>query len=109
MAATAATAPAATAPAATVSAPPILVRSHDVPEILVRFRVALDYERSLALFQRIQVVLGAHPGASPVALELPRAQGAPRRIPTPFRVEVSEALSAEIEREVGDVVEVIVG
>ncbi|MBI2774378.1 MAG: hypothetical protein HYX56_07800, partial [Chloroflexi bacterium] len=81
----------------------------DAPPVLVRFRSAFDYERSLALFQRIQVVLGAHPGASRVALELPRRQGSPQRIPTPFRVEISDALSAEIEREVGDVVEVVVG
>ena len=78
-------------------------------EILIRFRSALDYDGSIALFQRIQGVLGAHPGASPVALELPRADGATRRIPTAFRADASPALSAAIEREVGDVVEVVVG
>ncbi|MEK6620727.1 MAG: DNA polymerase III subunit alpha, partial [Chloroflexota bacterium] len=78
------------------------------PEILVRFRAALDYDRSIALFQRIQVVLGAHPGVSPVALELPRAQGGSRRIPTSFRARASLELSSAIQREVGDVVEVIV-
>jgi DNA polymerase-3 subunit alpha len=96
-------------PQVTGPAPKILVRSHDVPEILVRFRVALDYDRSIALFQRIQVVLGAHPGVSPVALELPRADGATRRIPTSFRARASDELSAAIQREVGDVVEVVVG
>jgi hypothetical protein len=94
--------------APSVPAPEILVRSHYVPEILVRFRVALDYERSLALFQRIQVVLVAYPGTSPVALELPRTDGAARRLPTPFRAQASEELSAAIAREVGDVVEVVV-
>ena len=79
------------------------------PPIVVRFRTALDYDRSLALFQRIQVVLGAYPGTSPVALELPRADGGPRRLPTPFRAKASEELSAAIHREVGDLVEVVVG
>ncbi len=101
--------PAAPPPEPASEAPPILVRSHYVPEILVRFRVALDYDRSIALFQRIQVVLQANPGASPVALELPRAQGLPRRIPTSFRAKASDDLAAAIEREVGDVVEVVVG
>jgi hypothetical protein len=79
------------------------------PEILVRFRAALDYDRSVALFQRIQGVLGSHPGSSPVALELPRADGNTRRIPTALRAQASPALSAAIEREVGDLVEVLVG
>ena len=74
----------------------------------MRFRAALDYERSIALFQRIQGVLDKHPGASPVALELPRAQGLPQRVRTAFRAHASEDLTAAIEREVGDVVEVIV-
>lgn len=78
------------------------------PPILVRFRSALDYERSIALFQKIQGVLGKHPGASPVALELPRSQGLPQRVRTSFRARASEDLSAAIEREVGDVVEVVV-
>lgn len=79
------------------------------PQILVRFRSALDYDRSVALFQRIQGVLGSHPGSSPVALELPRADGNTRRIPTALRAQASPALSAAIEREVGDLVEVLVG
>ena len=81
----------------------------EAPPILVRFRAALDYEKSIALFQRIQVVLQANPGSSPVALELPRAQGVPRRVPTSFRAHASDDLAAAIEREVGDVVEVVVG
>ncbi len=85
------------------------VSASEAPPILVRFRAALDYERSIALFQRIQVVLQANPGASPVALELPRAEGLPRRIPTSFRAHASDDLAAAIEREVGDVVEVVVG
>ncbi|MBM4434791.1 MAG: DNA polymerase III subunit alpha [Chloroflexi bacterium] len=85
------------------------VPASEAPPILVRFRAALDYERSIALFQRIQVVLQNNPGASPVALELPREQGVPRRIPTSFRAHASDDLASAIEREVGDVVEVIVG
>jgi DNA polymerase-3 subunit alpha len=81
----------------------------EAPPILVRFRSALDYERSMALFQRIQVVLQANPGSSPVALELPRAEGLPRRVPTSFRAHASDDLAAAIERAVGDVVEVVVG
>ena len=85
------------------------VPASEAPPILVRFRAALDYERSIALFQRIQVVLQKNPGSSPVALELPRQQGLPRRIPTSFRANASDDLAAAIEREVGDVVEVVVG
>ena len=85
------------------------IPASEAPPITVRFRAALDYEGSIALFKRIQVVLQANPGASPVALELPRAQGIPRRIPTSFRAQASDALAAAIEREVGDVVEVVVG
>ena len=88
--------------------PPAMPPS-EAPPILVRFRAALDYEKSIALFQRIQVVLQANPGSSPVALELPRAQGVPRRVPTSFRAHASDDLAAAIEREVGDVVEVVVG
>jgi len=33
----------------------------------------------------------------------------PRRIPTSFRAHASEDLAAAIQREVGDVVEVVVG
>jgi DNA polymerase-3 subunit alpha len=78
------------------------------PQIVVRFLTSLDRDRSLALFQRIQVVLGAHPGASPVALDLPLAEGGRRRVSTPIRAEASEELSAAIQREVGDLVEVVV-
>jgi DNA polymerase-3 subunit alpha len=80
----------------------------EAPPILVRFRAALDHDRSLALFQRIQVVLQANPGSSPVALELP-VNGTPKRIPIPYRAQASSELAAAIEREVGDVVEVVVG
>jgi DNA polymerase-3 subunit alpha len=90
-------------------APAAVTPASEAPPILVRFRAALDYDRSIALFQRIQVVLQANPGTSPVALELPRAQGVPRRIPTSFRAHASEDLAAAIQREVGDVVEVVVG
>ncbi|MDE3113670.1 MAG: DNA polymerase III subunit alpha [Chloroflexota bacterium] len=88
--------------------PPLPTPASAAPPILVRFRAALDYERSIALFQRIQGVLDKHPGASPVALELPRAQGMPQRVRTSFRAQASDDLAAAIEREVGDVVEVVV-
>lgn len=76
-------------------------------EVVIRFREALDYERSIALFQRIQVVLAANPGRSAVVLELPRAGGGLRRVPTSFRTQASPELRVGIERAVGDVVEVV--
>jgi hypothetical protein len=75
---------------------------------VIRFREALDYERSIAIFKRIQEVLKDFAGAATVVLELPRASGAPRRVPTSFRTSVSEDVAEAVEREVGkDVVEVV--
>ncbi len=92
-------------------APPESSPAQDAPapQILVRFREALDYDRSIALFQRISAVLQADPGPSPVALELPRAKGPAQRIPTSFRARASDELAAAIAREVGDLVEVVLG
>ncbi len=77
-------------------------------ELVIRFREALDYERSIAIFQRIQQVLKDFAGGATVVLELPRATGAPRRVPTSFKTSVSTDVAEAVEREVGrDVVEVL--
>jgi len=78
------------------------------PELVIRFREALDYERSIAIFQRIQQVLKSHGGSSVVILELPRAAGGVRRVPTSFRALPSRELAEAVANEVGgDVVEVV--
>ena len=75
---------------------------------VIRFREALDYERSIAIFQRIQQVLQSHGGSSVVILELPRAAGGVRRVPTSFRALPSRELAEAVANEVGgDVVEVV--
>jgi len=77
-------------------------------ELVIRFREALDYERSIAIFQRIQQVLKSHGGSSVVILELPRASGGVRRVPTSFRALPSRELAEAVANEVGgDVVEVV--
>jgi hypothetical protein len=77
-------------------------------ELVIRFREALDYERSIAIFQRIQLVLKAHGGSAVVILELPRAAGGVRRVPTSFRALPSRELAEAVANEVGgDVVEVV--
>jgi hypothetical protein len=77
-------------------------------ELVIRFREALDYERSIAIFQRIQQVLKAHGGPSVVILELPRAAGGVRRVSTSFRALPSRELAEAVANEVGaDVVEVV--
>jgi hypothetical protein len=82
--------------------------SSDAPELVIRFREALDYERSIAIFQRIQQVLKSHGGSSVVILELPRATGGVRRVPTSFRALPSRELAEAVANEVGgDVVEVV--
>ena len=82
--------------------------SSETPELVIRFREALDYERSIAIFQRIQQVLKSHGGASVVILELPRAAGGVRRVPTSFRALPSRELAEAVANEVGgDVVEVV--
>ena len=78
-------------------------------ELVIRFREALDYERSIEIFKRIQHVLADYAGQATVVLELPRASGAPRRVATSFRTTVSADVAEAVEREVGkDVVEVVI-
>jgi len=78
------------------------------PDLVIRFREVLDYDRSIALFQKIQVVLADHAGPSLVVLELPRNGGGVRRVQTSFRATPSRDLADAVAREVGgDVVEVV--
>ncbi|HEV8654194.1 MAG TPA: OB-fold nucleic acid binding domain-containing protein, partial [Candidatus Limnocylindria bacterium] len=87
---------------------PSPIPSSSAPELVIRFREALDYERSIAIFQRIQLVLRSHGGPSVVILELPRAAGGVRRVPTSFRARPSRELAEAVANEVGgDVVEVV--
>ena len=80
----------------------------DPPPLVIRFREVLDYERSIALFQKIQEVLKDHAGVSQVVLELPRNGGGMRRVQTSFRTKPSRELAEAVAREVGgDVVEVV--
>ncbi len=77
-------------------------------ELVIRFREALDYERSIAIFQKIQQVLKDFTGGATVVLELPRASGGARRVATSFTTSVSTDVAEAVEREVGrDVVEVV--
>jgi len=78
------------------------------PPLVIRFREVLDYDRSIALFQKIQVVLADYAGTSQVILELPRSGGGMRRVQTSFRAKPSRELAEAVAREVGgDVVEVV--
>jgi DNA polymerase III subunit alpha len=79
-------------------------------ELVIRFREAMTYERSVEVFKRISEVLKDFSGASAVVLELPAgASGQPRRVSTPFRANVTAEVAEAVEREVGrDVVEVVV-
>ncbi|HLQ04705.1 MAG TPA: DNA polymerase III subunit alpha, partial [Verrucomicrobiae bacterium] len=70
-------------------------------ELVIRFREALDYERSIAIFQRIQQVLKDFEGGATVVLELPRASGGARPVPTSFKTSVSADVAEAVEREVG--------
>ncbi|HKC92224.1 MAG TPA: hypothetical protein VKE23_12950, partial [Candidatus Limnocylindria bacterium] len=82
--------------------------SDEPPPLVIRFREVLDYERSIALFQKIQEVLKDHAGVSQVVLELPRNGGGMRRVQTSFRAKPSRELAQAVAHEVGgDVVEVV--
>jgi len=82
--------------------------SEEPPPLLIRFREVLDYDRSIALFQKIQVVLAGYAGTSQVILELPRSGGGMRRVQTSFRAKPSRELAEAVAHEVGgDVVEVV--
>jgi DNA polymerase III alpha subunit len=70
-------------------------------DVVIRFREALDYERSIAVFQRIQQVLARYGGPLPVYLELPRAGSGMRRVATTFRARAAAELSREIDAAVG--------
>jgi DNA polymerase-3 subunit alpha len=95
-------------PSPSSPAAPTSTSSESQPELVIRFREALDYERSIAIFQRIQQVLKSHGGSSVVILELPRAAGGVRRVPTSFRALPSRELAEAVANEVGgDVVEVV--
>src|SRR6266540_1828760 len=97
-------------PAVSPASPPASSRSvsSSAPELVIRFREALDYERSIAMFQRIQLVLQEHAGSAVVILELPRTAGGVRRVPTSFRALPSRELAEAVANEVGgDVVEVV--
>jgi DNA polymerase-3 subunit alpha len=103
------------APAPDVARPPSTpaptepeLGSDEPPALVIRFREVLDYDRSIALFQRIQVVLADHAGTSQVILELPRNGGGIRKVQTSFRAKPSRELAEAVAREVGgDVVEVV--
>jgi hypothetical protein len=77
------------------------------PPLVIRFREVLDYERSIALFHKIQDVLKDHIGISQVVLELPRNGGGVRRVQTSFRTAPSRELAEAVAREVGGDVEVV--
>ncbi|MBM4420981.1 MAG: DNA polymerase III subunit alpha [Chloroflexi bacterium] len=79
--------------------PPVQV-SGDA-QVVVSFREALDYERSIAIFQRVMTVLGKYPGTVPVVLELPRREGRMERMKTAFKVQPSVGLQAAVMAEVG--------
>ncbi|HEU5287985.1 MAG TPA: hypothetical protein VFV20_06240, partial [Candidatus Limnocylindria bacterium] len=77
-------------------------------ELVIRFREALSYERSVEIFKRISEVLADFSGQAAVVLELPRPTGKPTRVSTPFHANASEDVAKAVEREVGaDVVEVV--
>nr|MBA3375223.1 hypothetical protein [Actinomycetota bacterium] len=71
-------------------------------EVVIRFREALDYDRSVMLFQRIQVAVSRHAGTASVFVELPRTGQLARRIATSFQARPSAELVTEITREVGE-------
>src|SRR6185436_19606417 len=97
-----------TTPAVSPAAPSSGEPSPSGSELVIRFREALDYERSITIFQRIQQVLKSHAGPAVVILELPRAAGGVRRVPTSFRARPSRELAEAVASEVGgDVVEVV--
>ncbi|MHB8631095.1 MAG: DNA polymerase III subunit alpha [Candidatus Limnocylindria bacterium] len=70
-------------------------------DVVIRFREALDYDRSIAVFGRIQQVLARYGGPLPVYLELPRAGSGMRRVATTFRARAADELGREIDAAVG--------
>jgi ribosomal protein L18E len=77
-------------------------------ELVIRFREAMSYEKSVEIFKRISEVLKDFSGASAVVLELPNPKGQARRVSTPFRANLTAEVAEAVEREVGrDVIEVV--
>jgi hypothetical protein len=95
-------------PSASEPPPPVAPPARPL-ELVIRFREALSYERSVEIFKRISEVLKDFSGASAVVLELPAgATGQARRVSTPFKANVTAEVAEAVEREVGrDVVEVV--
>jgi DNA polymerase-3 subunit alpha len=94
------------------STPPVSAATAPTPtrptELVIRFREALSYDKSLEIFKRIAAVLADFSGQASVVIELPRVGSGPRRVATPFRATASPDLAERVEREVGrDVVEVV--
>jgi DNA polymerase-3 subunit alpha len=100
--------PARPEPVAVAAPSPSVGPEEVAPDLVIRFREVLDYQRSIALYQRILEVLTKHAGASQVVLELPRNGGGMRRVQTSFRARPSLELAEAVAREVGaDLVEVV--
>jgi len=76
--------------------------AHANGDVVIRFRQALDYERSSELFQRLSAALSRHAGDSAVVIELPRAGSGVSRMATTFHARPSTDLVAEITREMGE-------
>ncbi len=71
-------------------------------DVVIRFREALDYERSSELFHRLSAALARHAGSASVFIELPRAGAGTSRMATTFHARPSPELVSEITREVGE-------
>jgi len=77
-------------------------------DVVIRFRQALDYERSSELFHRLSEALARHAGEAAVVIELPRAGAGSSRMATTFHARPSAELVSDITREVGEgVVDVV--
>lgn len=70
-------------------------------ELQVRFLRSLDYDESIATFQKIQSVLAAYPGEARVVLLLPDRRGATRRLVTAFRARPCDELARDVRAAVG--------
>ena len=82
--------------------------AHASGDVVIRFRQALDYERSSELFQRLSAALSRHAGEAAVVIELPRTGSGMSRMATTFHARPSADLVAEINREMGEhVVDVV--
>jgi DNA polymerase III alpha subunit len=104
--------PQAPAPASQMVPPVSPAASPGRPvELVIRFREAMSYDKSVEVFKRISEVLKDFSGASAVVLELPAGAsgGQARRVSTPFKANVTAEVAEAVEREVGrDIIEVVV-